>query len=91
MTISKSRNSNQILEGSRGTSKRLVDTSFAFVTDKYINNVLKLKTLLGQVNLDNLSVPHYSQCSAVTKECLVDMGGLELKVGTKGGQCVHLV
>ena len=33
MTVSKSRNSNQSLRGSRGTSRGLVDTSFAFVTD----------------------------------------------------------
>ena len=32
MTVSKSRNSNQSLRGSRGTSRGLVDTSFAFVT-----------------------------------------------------------
>ena len=36
MTVSKSRNSNQSLRGSRGTSRGLVDTSFAFVTDTYI-------------------------------------------------------
>ena len=35
--VPKSRNSNQTLEGSRGTSRGLVDTSFAFVTvDRYI-------------------------------------------------------
>ena len=33
VTVPKSRNSNQTLEGSRGTSRGLVDTSFAFVTD----------------------------------------------------------
>ena len=33
VTVPKSRNSDQTLEGSRGTSRGLVDTSFAFVTD----------------------------------------------------------
>ena len=38
VTVPKSRNSNQTLEGSRGTSRGLVDTSFAFVTvDTYIH------------------------------------------------------
>ena len=37
VTVPKSRNSNQTLEGSRGTSRGLVDTSFAFVTDRYID------------------------------------------------------
>ena len=37
VTVPKSRNSNQTLEGSRGTSRGLVDTSFAFVTDTYID------------------------------------------------------
>ena len=37
VTVPKSRNSDQTLEGSRGTSRGLVDTSFAFVTDIYIH------------------------------------------------------
>ena len=41
MTLSKSRNSNQTLKGSRGTSRGLVDTSFAFVTvDRYIDRYI---------------------------------------------------
>ena len=40
MTVSKSRNSNQVLRGSRGTSRGLVDTSFAFVTDTYIHTYI---------------------------------------------------
>ena len=43
MTVSKSRSSNQTLEGSRGTSRGLVDTSFAFVTDLKIGNLIQYR------------------------------------------------
>ena len=44
VTVPKSRNSNQTLEGSRGTSRGLVDTSFAFVTDIYLSIGIKVQS-----------------------------------------------
>ena len=69
MTVSKTRNSNQPLRGSRGTSRGLLDTSFAFVTDyKYrwkslasaSDQTKRAQFLLMIVNIDDCTV--YAHC-----------------------------
>ena len=61
MTVSKSRNSNQTLKGSRGTSRGLVDTSFAFVTDLILFDVqcfsfTRLFLFLFEIRVSHVSI-----------------------------------